>query len=611
MRPDSAQDFAARLAYAEDGMDASVARPLVLYDGRCGFCKIWIDYANRLTGALAGYAPSEERAAEFPSIPAEDFARSVQLVLPSGERREGAHAAFTLLALVPGRAWPLRFYESLPGFAGASEAAYRFVAAHRELAHWFTRLALGARVEPLAYERVHWLFLRLLGLCYFFAFASLGFQIRGLAGSSGITPAARLLEAALEAWGRLAWWRLPTIFWFNSSDAALIGACYLGALVSLAVAAGLWRRIALAALYVLYLSLSSVGQEFLSFQWDALLLEAGFLALVFGRSRLAVWLYRWLLFRLMFLSGSVKLLSHDPNWRNLTALSYHYFTQPLPTPIAWYLAQLPLAAQRFSTFCVLAIELFVPFLIFAPRRVRHAGAAVLIGLQTLILISGNYAFFNLLTLSLCLFLFDDRFFKRLTPPAIARSPLGLRAAAAVIVLLGLIEMAGAFFHAEPFLFGEFERAVAPFEIVNSYGLFADMTTERIEIQIQGSDDGVTWRDYVLPYKPGPVTRRPAWVAPFQPRLDWQMWFAALGNWRENPWFVALMKRLLDGEPATLALFEENPFPKAPPRYVRALAFDYRFSTPAERRSTGAWWTRTPRGYYLRPISLASFDGPSQ
>ena len=588
-------------------MDTRLERPLVLFDGRCGFCKIWVEYARRLTQNSADYAPAAERAQDFPSIPEEAYARSVQLLLPGGERLEGARAAFTLLALAPGKGWLLRLYESLPGFAPVAEAAYRLIAAHRNFFSWLTRVAFGARVVPLSYDRIHGAFLRLLGFCYFCAFASLGVQIRGLVGEEGISPARRLLEAASQALGHAALWRLPTLFWLNCSDTALEAACWLGASVAVAVIAGMRHRAALAALYVLYLSLSGIGQDFLSFQWDALLLEAGFLALVFGRAPLAVWMYRWLLFRLMFLSGSVKLLSHDPNWRNLTALSYHYWTQPLPTPVAWYLAKLPEMMQKISTASLFFIELAVPFLIFAPRRLRWIGAGFLAALQLLILISGNYAFFNLLTLSLCLFCFDDAIFGLERSVTLRGSPAALRFAAAAIVLLGLGGMYETFLHAEPAGLGAVERLVGPFEIANTYGLFADMTTERIEIQIQGSDDGVSWKDYVLPYKPGPLGRRPAWVAPYQPRLDWQMWFAALGNWRENPWFMSLMKRILDGQKPVLALFEQNPFPKAPPRYVRALAFEYRFTTPAERRATGNWWAQTPRGEYLRAISLESFE----
>ncbi len=588
-------------------MDTRLERPLVLFDGRCGFCKIWVEYARRLTQTAADYAPASERASDFPSIPEDAYARSVQLLLPGGERLEGARAAFTVLALAPGKGWLLRLYDSLPGFAPAAEASYRLIAAHRNFFAWLTRAAFGPRVVPLSYERIHGTFLRLLGLCYFCGFASLGLQIRGLVGEEGISPARRLLEAAPRVLGHTAWWRLPALFWLNYSDTALVAACWLGASAAVAVIAGMRHRAALAALYLLYLSLSSIGQDFLSFQWDGLLLEAGFLALVFGRTQLAVWMYRWLLFRLMFLSGSVKLLSHDPNWRNLTALAFHYWTQPLPTLAAWYLAKLPEIMQKISTAGVFCVELAVPFLIFAPRRLRWIGACFLAGLQLLIAISGNYAFFNLLTLSLCLFCFDDGIFGLARSVPLRRSPAGLRFAAAAIFLLGLGGMYETLFRAQPAGLGAVERLVGPFEIANTYGLFAVMTTERIEIQIQGSDDGVSWKDYVLPFKPGPLGRRPAWVAPYQPRLDWQMWFAALGNWRENPWFVSLMKRILDGQKPVLGLFEQNPFPNAPPKYVRALAFEYRFTTLAERRATGNWWTRMPRGEYLRAISLESFE----
>ncbi len=587
------------------------ARPLVLYDGACGFCKLWVDYGRHVTGDAVDYAPSAERGHEFPQISPAAFDASVQLVLPNSEVLSGAHAVFSALASAPHRGTPLRLYQASTAFAAVSEAVYRWVAGHRNFSYRATVLAIGRRVEPLSYQRTQWLFLRLLGLIYLLAFFSLATQLRGLIGAAGITPAWFYLQAARQALGLSAYARVPTVFWFGSSDAALTGVCYAGILLSLMLLGGLSWRPVLAALYLLYLSFSSVGQEFLSFQWDALLVETGFLALFLGRSRLPVLMFRWLLFRLMFLSGAVKLLSHDPSWRSLTALNFHYFTQPLPTPVAWYLQQAPPWFQTISTLFVFVVELGLPVLIFFPRRIRRLAAAGFITLQLLIALSGNYAFFNLLALSLCLFLFDDRalFGPRAAAPPAAPSPLAVRAAAAVLLSLGLALMAGTFFNFRPVLIESGVQTLAPFEIVNPYGLFAVMTTRRLEIVVQGSDDGVNWKDYRFRYKPGDPLRRPAWVAPHQPRLDWQMWFAALGDYRGSPWFVALLRRLLQGSPPVLALFESNPFPVAPPRYVRALAYEYRFTNWAQRRSTGAWWAREPRGYYLPPISLDSFRRP--
>jgi len=357
---------------------------------------------------------------------------------------------------------------------------------------------------------------------------------------------------------------------------------------------------------VLYLSLCSAGQDFLSFQWDMLLLETGFLAIFLGSSNIVIWLFRLLVFRLMFSSGAVKLLSGDPSWRSLQAMSFHYFTQPIPTPVAWYMQQLPFWFQKYSNGAVFFIEIVTPFFIFLPRRLRFFGGWCLIFLQVLILTTGNYAFFNWLSLALCLFLFDDGALPAWSPPGAARvTPRKVAVAVAVLVIaLGALEMIATFGATLPGPASEMVRLTAPFGIVNSYGLFAVMTTTRDEITVQGSNDGVNWSDYEFSYKPGPLNRRPPWVAPHQPRLDWQMWFAALSTYRNNPWFVNFMVRLLEGSPDVLRLMKNNPFPKTAPRYVRALMFSYRFTNWEERRKTGNCWKSEPSGVYLPAISLA-------
>jgi lipase maturation factor 1 len=348
-----------------------------------------------------------------------------------------------------------------------------------------------------------------------------------------------------------------------------------------------------------------VGQDFLSFQWDSLLLETGFLAIFLGNSKVVVLLFRWLLFRLIFLSGVVKLTSHDPVWGDWTALSYHYLTQPLATPLAWYMYQLPLGFQRFSTATVLGIELAVPFLFFAPRLWRFWGAALALFLQVMIFLTGNYTFFNLLTMSLCVFLFDDRALGRLHLRAReARTKTAAVAVGALLILvLSFSELHQMFFDAPFDSENALVRMAGPFQIANTYGLFASMTTSLPEIIVQGSNDGVTWLDYEFPYKPGDLRQAPHWVAPYQPRLDWQMWFAALSDYRGTPWFTNFMVRLLQGSPDVLGLLAKNPFPGSPPKYVRAELFDYSFTNFATRRATGDWWRREPRGLYFPPISL--------
>jgi len=300
-------------------------------------------------------------------------------------------------------------------------------------------------------------------------------------------------------------------------------------------------------------------------------------------------------------STLMKILSGDPVWRNLTALQYHYFTQPLPTPIAWYMQQLPAWAQKASVVFTFLVELAVPFLIFAPRRFRRLAACLIIALQLLILLTGNYTFFNWLTIALCIFLFPE--LPARAAPSGSRLHRAVTLALMIFVLvtsgLQLLQAAGV--SVSP---GEaYLRWISPLRLVNSYGLFAVMTTERDEIIVEGSNDGANWQPYEFRYKPGDVMRAPPWVAPYQPRLDWQMWFAALGTADENRWFYNFAARLLQGSQPVLALLAKNPFPAGPPRYLRAETYTYRFTDFAERRRTGAWWHRERKGVYLPAISL--------
>lgn len=475
---------------------------------------------------------------------------------------------------------------------------------------------LFARLSaPSAFQLTEQLFLRLLGLIYLAAFASLWPQIVGLIGSHGIVPAERLIEALRSGAGTGAFWETPSLFWFFTSDSALQWFCAAGCIAALLMICGVFWRSAAIVCFVLYLSLVVVGEPFTAFQWDALLLECGFLVLFSGAGWL-IWAYRFLLFRLMFESGIVKLASYDPNWRNLHALRFHFMTQPLPDPIAYYAYRLPPWMLDSMTAATLCIELASPFLLFCPRRVRQVGVGLLIVLQLAIILTGNYAFFNLLALALCLCGLDDRTFAplarvlRWNPLAVLkRHLLGVRGwrvagnvAVALLIFFGalqVMDMLG--FHASG-LFSKPLSAIAPFEIVNTYGLFAVMTTTRDEIILEGSDDQVTWREYSFPYKPGNLHRALPFVAPYQPRLDWQMWFAALGDYQSNQWVGELIYRLLTGEKSVLGLLDPVPFEK-PPKFIRALLYEYDFTTPSERERTGAVWQRSLKGMWFGPVSL--------
>lgn len=463
--------------------------------------------------------------------------------------------------------------------------------------------------EPPAFTVTENIWLRLLGLIYISSFASFWPQIAALIGSHGIVPAADWLTQVHNAIGSKAYWEVPSLFWFGLSDHALIGVCMLGCIGGLLLVIGFVPRWAALACYILYLSIVVIGQPFTNFQWDALLLESGFLAIFAGTTPLVVWGYRLLLFRLMFESGIVKLTSGDPNWRNLHALWFHFMTQPLPNPLAYWAYWLPHGALDALTAVTFVVELAVPFCLFRPRRVRQVAAALLVLLQLGILATGNYAFFNFLTIALCIWALDDR-----DMPAIAqrlasgRSPVRFRpveiactSVVAVLLALGVMQVIGMLAPASRTLFAAAE-IVAPLEIVNTYGLFAVMTTTRPEISIEGSDDGTTWREYEFPYKPGPLNRSLPVIAPYQPRLDWQMWFAALGSYRENTWVGGLLFRLMMGDKTVEKLFEKVPFAH-PPHYMRAQLWLYQFTTPKERAETGNIWKRTLQGTWFGPASL--------
>jgi hypothetical protein len=479
-------------------------------------------------------------------------------------------------------------------------------------------------------DRHRWtaaVFLRLLGAIYLVAFVSLWLQVDGLIGSRGILPIRELLDLARERLGPSRYWVFPTVFWGGDSDAALHVVCALGAAVSIVVLAGQARAFVLFGLWALYLSLVVAGQDFLAFQWDALLLEAGLLAVFLAprgvlrrgdgpTPELVVWLYRWLLFRLMFGSGVVKLRSGDLAWRHLTALGVHYETQPLPTWIGYYVHQLPGWFQVASTLAMFTIELLLPFAVWLPARWRRLAAAGFLLLQLLIAATGNYAFFNLLAAALCLFLAEPG--RRLpAAPAAAPDLFGawpravLAPFAAVVALVSLLHFTEVTLGAglpwpSPVVW--LARAASPLRSINSYGLFAVMTTRRPEVVLEGSEDGQTWRAYEFRYKPGDPARRPSFVAPYQPRLDWQMWFAALGTCDQSPWLHRLFQRLLERSPPVLALLERDPFDGRPPRHVRAVLYDYRFTDLDTQGRTGAWWQRRRVGEFC-PVATRTGGGP--
>ncbi len=589
----------------------------LVYDGDCGICKEWVDHWHCITGDRVIYRPYQQVADQFPGISLQSFEESIQLIEADGEVSSGAEATFRLYRHLHPYSLLLLLYRYLPGFRPLTEFAYGFFSRHRGLLAAITHLFWGRNFRPPEYQRVSRIFLICLGLIYFSAFLSFSLQAQGLIGSHGILPLHFYLERLAEHYGGWAYLNAPMIFWFNASNPAIQLTSIAGCVLSVLLIFNRARLLVLIALYVLYLSLYYAGQVFMSFQWDILLLEAGFLAIFLGRgSRIVVWLYRWLVFRFMLLGGLVKLASRDPTWDNLTALFYHFETQPLPAPLAWHAHHLPETVLMALVVFTMVTELLVPFLIFTPRRFRILGAWIIMLFQFGIILTGNYNFFNLLTISLCLFLFDDAALGRIF--RFARRPVGqgiripvntglvLRSLFAAIMLYATTDRLLMFFTPEGERdFAVVTRVFAVLNAANNYGPFAVMTTERNEIIIEGSMDGRDWQPYLFKHKPDALDKPLRWIIPHQPRLDWQMWFAALSTAERQHWFRRLLYQCLEGRRAVLELFRYNPFADKAPTWIRAGFYRYTFTSTEQRRRTGNVWNRQYLGEYLPAFRLQS------
>jgi hypothetical protein len=486
-----------------------------------------------------------------------------------------------------------------------------------------------------------WLFLRALGLIYFSAFFSLLFQVRGLIGTQGILPASDYLEAVRQL-GGLRFWYAPTLLWFSASDHMLMAFCWAGLIASVILVVNVWPRLMLLVCFCCFLSFVSAAQDFSGYQSDGMLLEAGFLSLFVapwgffpGLARMQpvlrapMFLLLWEWFRIYFESGVVKLESGDPTWRNLTALYEYYQNGPLPTWIGWYLQHLPNWFHVMMAGATLVMELVLVWMAFLPRRWKIVCFFVVTLWQVGVIATANYTFLNYLVLALAVFLLDDRFLrwwvtrrwrKELDRESQGERPEGtdrspereglsssepwrnkLRSAAFAFVLTWvfyatLVPLMRMFWRAAPLLVRPV-IALEPFRIANEYGLFAVMTPHRYEIEFQGSDDGEHWVAYPFRYKPQGLKDRPRIYAPYQPRFDWNLWFASLGSWRQYPFVPRTEELLLENDGAVLGLFAGNPFPNGPPRMVRAVLWQYWFSTWEEKHSEGVWWTRELVGTY--------------
>jgi hypothetical protein len=488
-------------------------------------------------------------------------------------------------------------------------------------AGWF-----GER-DTSSYHLTRFVVLRWIGAIYLVAFLIALFQVRGLIGQHGILPAAWFLSDVREQLGPGASWTLPTLFWINHSDTFMLGIAALGALLSALVVLGLSNAGACAVLWFFYLSLIHIGQTFYSFGWEILLLEVGFLAMFLAPPRSlrplpaspvpvpVIWLLRWLAFRLMFGAGLIKIRG-DACWTDLTCLQFHYETQPNPSPLSWYFHQLPPAFHTGGVLFNHFVELIVPWGVFGPRKVRHVAGVLLVAFQLTLILSGNLSFLNWLTIGVCLSCLDDGALLRGVPARLraaverrleaarasgSESKLrkrviwGLVAIVAVLSLNPVVNMLST----RQAMNASFE----PFHLVNTYGAFGSVTRERSEIVLEGTDDVVIdehteWKEYEFRCKPGDVARRPCLITPYHYRLDWQMWFAALGDYRSQPWILRLIWELLEGNRTVAGLLARDPFTERPPRYIRALFYRYRF-TPDRREG---WWRRELIGEYLPPLS---------
>jgi len=454
------------------------------------------------------------------------------------------------------------------------------------------------------------------GLVAVFATASLWAQLPGLYDSRGITPIAEAMEGLRR--GDVSVFQVPTLLWLGWSDVALhllLGLCVLA---SVCVTAGLSPRWSLVALYAGWLSVVQVGAPFLNFQWDLLLLETAVVFLFLAPpglrpfhgpktwepGRAARFAAAVLACKVTLGSGLVKLASGDESWRELTALTFHWWTQPLPTWTSVLANEWPLGVQKALCAVMFVLELPIPLLALGPRRARLVAAAGLMAMQLGLIVAGNYSYYNVLTFVLALPLLDDEALARVSRApfetvAPARSAWWAWALAAAYTFFSVTAFSRRFVVDPPL--ARVQAWLNPLHVVNAYGAFAVMTKTRPEIIVEGSDDGVAWRAYDFPWKPGPLERRPDFVAPWQPRLDWQMWFASLGSCSQNPWFLSFQQHLLQGTPEVLALLRPGPFAKAPPKYVRSTTWEYRFAPLAQ---PGVWWTRTRTGPYCPPLALA-------
>jgi predicted DCC family thiol-disulfide oxidoreductase YuxK len=487
---------------------------------------------RNLTGDTIDYEPSQRVGEKLPQVPREEFGKSVFFAEPDGRITRAAEAVFRSLATAGQKRYLLWMYEHVPPFRLLTEFGYGVIARNRNLVDFFDIRIVGTETRPITYRLTRALFLRLLAVTYLIAFISLFVQIDGLIGTKGILPVRTFLEDVRLNYGSQGYWLAPTLAWWHSSNAFLHGLCITGMVAAALLMIGVVPKLCCIVLWACYLSLTIAGQTFLGFQWDALLLEAGFLAILFAPllwlgsvtrpSRIALFLFRWLLFRVMFWSAIVKWLSGDKTWRTMQALRYHFETQPLPTWTSWSSHHAPNWLLTLSCAIMFFVEFVVPFFYFFPRRTRMFAFWLTVIFQLGIMATGNYGFFNILTIVLAVSLLDDVAIAKITRgrlifplrQAIIRPWVLAPIAICIFVLTivaGIDRLRWNVNWPQPI--AAMRDYTSSFCIANGYGLFEVMTTQRPELIIEGSNDGVNWLEYEFKYKEGDVTRRPAILHP--------------------------------------------------------------------------------------------------
>lgn len=459
-------------------------------------------------------------------------------------------------------------------------------------------LELDFIFDPNNYRVATELLPRLLGIIYFFVYGALFFQVKGLYCSQGILPIAFFHGIIKQRLSKKRTYYVPSLFWLNSSDHMIMGAMYVGIAASLFLMMGIAPSLMLLLLFTLHLSVVASGQEFLRFGWELLLLEITFntffLSLTPAPNLFILISLNFTLFRFYFLAGASKLLSKDKNWAAFTALHYHYQTQPLPNTIAWYAHHLPGWFHRLSVAAMFFVELIAPFGIFGSSLLRLCTFFLFNFLQIGIWATGNLSYLNYLSVIFSVILVNDSYFHviginpaALIEPSLLQIPLSLIGLG--LIFFQIISLYNYFFPNGTC--AKILSWIEPFHIVNRYGIFAVMTTVRNEIIIEGSNDRENWKEYYFKYKPSELERRPRRISPYQPRLDWQMWFLPFSRFENEWWFQRFLICLLQGKADVLKLMRHNPFPKAPPKFIRALIYEYRFTDSSTKSSLGTWWER--------------------